>query len=183
MSLLPWKVLESKYVLNNKWIKVRCDKCEVPGNPPQIIQEYYVYENVDTVSVVPITKDKKVILIEQYRHGIKQNTICFPGGRMEAHETDATMAGIRELVEETGFVADEIKPLAVLPKIPGVVQGKNHMFMAYGSLKKQPVNDASEQSKMHILSIAELKEALVNGTINCAGCTAAGFLALEKLKF
>lgn len=58
------------------------------------------------VNIMPITKDRKLVLIEQYRHGSDSITLEIPGGLIE-HNEDPRLAGQRECMEETGFGSDK----------------------------------------------------------------------------
>jgi hypothetical protein len=42
MPEFDWKVTQSDYVLNNRWIRVRADACETPTG--HVIAPYYVLE-------------------------------------------------------------------------------------------------------------------------------------------
>lgn len=64
--------------------------------------ERVVIEAPDWVNVIATTGDRRVVLVEQYRHGVGQVTLELPGGIIDVGE-DPTLAGMRELREETGF--------------------------------------------------------------------------------
>lgn len=72
------------------------------------------------VNIIPITPDKKVIFVEQYRHGIDEITLEVPGGLIEPGEAPGK-AGMRECAEETGFMAPE----------PAILLGENYPNPAF----------------------------------------------------
>ena len=66
----------------------------------------------DGVDIIPILRhssgadgDKEVILLKQYRPPVNATVLEFPAGLVEEGE-DPLEAGLRELKEETGFVAE-----------------------------------------------------------------------------
>ena len=86
MHSFDWTVLESRYVFKDKWISVRADKCRMPGG--RIVEPYYVLEYPDWVHVVALTKNREVVLVRQYRHGIQKTVLEVPSGCIET--TDAS---------------------------------------------------------------------------------------------
>ena len=64
--------------------------------------DYYIREEGQSVAVLALTPDQQVVLFEQYRPGPKQILKEIPGGLLEPGE-DPTAAGVRELLEETGY--------------------------------------------------------------------------------
>lgn len=62
-------------------------------------------KRIDTVGIIPITVDKKIIITEQEQPGMKP-FIGFPGGRIDERE-DPLSAAKRELREETGYEGNE----------------------------------------------------------------------------
>ncbi len=50
MTIRPWKTLESKYILKDKWMTLRADRCETPDGV--VVEPYYVQEPCDWVHIV-----------------------------------------------------------------------------------------------------------------------------------
>ena len=66
------------------------------------------------VGMIAVTGDEKIILVEQYRPPVNHNVIELPAGLVgdseDPHEL-VTAAAHRELIEETGYEADELQVL------------------------------------------------------------------------
>lgn len=45
----PWKIKRSDYLLRDKWLNLRADRCETPEG--HIVEPYYVIETRDWVHV------------------------------------------------------------------------------------------------------------------------------------
>ena len=78
MNQLDWKVLNSEYLLQNEWIAVRADTCEM-GNG-RLVDPYYIVESRSYVNVVPVTPEGEVLLLRIYRHGLGRTLLETPGG-------------------------------------------------------------------------------------------------------
>ncbi|GCE12399.1 NUDIX hydrolase [Tengunoibacter tsumagoiensis] len=100
-KLAPWEVLESTISYEDRWLKVRSDRCRTPQG--SIIEPYHVIECSTWVNVLALTPEGQVILVREYRHGVRQILLGLPGGGVETTDEDVSAAIKRELLEETGY--------------------------------------------------------------------------------
>ena len=114
----------------------------------------------DTVVIFPILPDGKILLIEQEQPGRKPFNST-PGGRVDEGE-DILAAAKRELLEETGYEAEEFilwdaqQPVS---KIEWAV----YTFIAKGLKKVAEMNpDSGEKIKLMPVSFDELIDIAVN---------------------
>lgn len=70
--------------------------------PNGIEKDYDIVDAGTSAVVVPVTEDKKVIMIKVFRPAQNKVLIEFPGGYIEKGE-DPAVGAARELVEETGY--------------------------------------------------------------------------------
>jgi ADP-ribose pyrophosphatase len=74
------------------------------------------------VIVIAVTPENKLVFVEQFRIPMNANTIEMPAGLVgdvDAHDT-LEDAARRELLEETGWLASEVKVLMVGPTSSGM---------------------------------------------------------------
>lgn len=93
-------------------------------------------ERVNQTSAVMVfacTPENKVLLVEEFRPPIGQRCLCFPAGLSgdEGPESDAAAAR-RELLEETGYEAAEMRFLFHGPSSPGLTSETLHFYLAEG---------------------------------------------------
>ena len=90
----------------------------------------FVYlDSPDWVNVIPVTKDNKILLIEQFRHGTNEITLEIPGGMVEPNE-DPASAGMRECMEETGYGSLGIAELlGIMTPNPAFLSNKCYSYL------------------------------------------------------
>src|SRR5215203_3381112 len=160
---MKWKVLESEYLFKQPWLTVRKDKCELPNG--KTMPAFYVLEYPTWVSAFALTKDNKVVMIKQYRHGIEEVTTEVPGGVVDAGE-DSETAIRRELMEETGYKFESLEFLGKICANPSTGNNYLHMFLASGGEKvAEQKLDETEDVEVVVYSIDEVKALLKENNI------------------
>ncbi len=79
-----------------------------PGEEP-----YYSLRVPDFAVVVALTEDERMLAVRQYRPSVEQYTVELPSGLVDPGETPLQTAR-RELLEETGYVAENMGLLGPL---------------------------------------------------------------------
>jgi ADP-ribose diphosphatase len=82
----------------------------------------------DAVMVLPI-QDNHLILIREYSVGLEEYTLSFPKGLIDAGESQLEAAN-RELQEEAGFAAKNLKYLTSFSMNPGYMNLMTHLIQA-----------------------------------------------------
>src|SRR5258706_5289560 len=100
MSLKKWILLSKRDASPNKWLPVEIRTYKLPNG--RIVDDFSVTTLGDVSMIVPITKDKKVILVHQFKPGAGEVILEFPAGRIESHHKDFLDLAREELEEEVG---------------------------------------------------------------------------------
>ena len=168
-----WKVLKSTELLKARLFRLRTDQCELPDK--RVMPSYYVMEFPDWVNIVPVTTDKQMILIEQYRHAGGETYIEVPGGATHGPDEDPQDAGARELLEETGYESSEWIYCGYHSPNPALQDNKLHTYLALNcrqvsapqldpfedlTVKLMPVKDA-----LALWSEGGMKHSLISASI------------------
>ena len=76
-----WKNLDSKQIFGNKIFGFREDKVQSPKTNQ--IHPVWVMDAPNWINIIPITSERKVILIKQYRFGSQKISLEIPGGMID----------------------------------------------------------------------------------------------------
>ena len=161
-TVAPWKVLESQYAYRDRWIALRSDKVELPNG--HVLAPYHVIEQPDWVTALALTHDGNIILIEEYRHGCQQTVVELPSGIHDKPGEPTIEAMKRELLEETGFAAEEWHPLGTFFANAPRLNNRVHCFLALDARKTaEPKLDDGEVLVPHQVPFAQYVADLREG--------------------
>lgn len=174
-----WTLLGSRHVSEHRIFRLRYDRYRV--EPAGGEREFVVMESPDWVNVVPLTPDGLVVLIRQYRHGNRRVSLEIPGGMVDPGESPEA-AGLRELREETGYVADRVRLLGRVAPNPAIQDNSCYMYLAEGCrLAAEPEPEEFERIQVELRRLAEIPELIRREDIfHSLVINAFGFMGLAQ---
>ncbi len=173
MSHLTEKFLNSKVVFEGNLLNVFADKVELPNG--KVASREYI-KHPGAVAVVPITQEGNIVLVRQYRYPIGNVLLEVPAGKLDKGE-EPDICALRELEEETGYVAKSIKKIASIYTTPGFTDEVIHLYIAENLTLSNPHPDEDEFLDVEIYSKEEIKTMIADGRINDAKSMLALLLA------
>jgi len=162
MNSLTEKELSSKLVFDGNLLKVYSDKVELP-NGKEGEREYIKHPGA--VAVVPITESGKIILVRQYRYAAGKALLEIPAGKLDKGEKPEECA-LRELEEETGYVAKTLQKLSSIYTTPGFTNEIIHLYIAENLTFAKQKLDEDEFLNVEIYTKEEVKKMIMDGRIN-----------------
>jgi 8-oxo-dGTP pyrophosphatase MutT (NUDIX family) len=108
VSVGPWRRRARRTAYENPWITIWHDEVDRPDGSPGIYGTVH-FANV-AVGVVVLDDQDRVLLVGQHRYTLDRYSWEIPEGGVPSDETPEEGAR-RELLEETGVVADDWRPL------------------------------------------------------------------------
>jgi ADP-ribose pyrophosphatase len=176
-----WRVLKSDVVLENRWAKVRRDTCLLPNGLR--IDDYYYWEGGDFAQIFALTRDSRVVLVRQYKHGVKNIVLELPAGLVSADDKSPLVTARRELREETGFEAERWHSLGGLNVSSAKATTRAFPFIALDARRTTGMKlDQTEEIEVSLYPLRRLINAMAKGKIRDANSIATSLLALSHLR-
>ena len=175
-------VLSSRYISQKPWLTIREDKIRLSNGAE--IPEYYVLEYPEWGNVLAVPKDKKFLMIRQYRHGTGTINYELCGGCVDDDDSSPMAAAQRELMEETGYGKGKWRLNLKLSANPSTSNNWTYNFIAEDvELIGEQHLDGGEDISSHLLSLEEVKALLKNNEIiqSVHACALWKYLAENNL--
>ena len=175
---MKYKLLKSEIRFKGKVFDHQVDEIEYE-NGNKGIREIAIHPG--GAVVVPVKDNGKIILVKQLRYPLQKELIELPAGKLDKDE-DPLVCATRELEEETGYKADEIKKLGIIYTAPGYCTEILHIYSAKGLTSGNHNREEGEHG-MEILelSLTEIEKMICNGEITDAK-TIVGIFYLKAMQ-
>jgi 8-oxo-dGTP pyrophosphatase MutT (NUDIX family) len=132
-------------------------------------------------AVVAVDAQRRVCLLQQYRHAFRKWLWELPAGKLDPGETPLVTAQ-RELIEEAGMKAKNWMPLGGVISSPGVFTEVVHLFLAEDLTPTRKANEEHELIEVHWVPLAEAIERAMSGEIDDGKTLAGLFRAGRYIK-
>lgn len=164
MIVKKWKVISSEIALRANIFRYLKIKSQSPNT--NAVGDFDVIQCFNWVNVVAITKNKEIVLVKQYRHGIQEVTLEIPGGAVHPEE-DFLAAAQRELAEETGHTSLKWQKIGQVSANPAFMNNYCETYLALDSEStcSQKLDDF-EEIIVELYPLKELREMIKAGKIH-----------------
>ncbi|CAN1514882.1 adenosine nucleotide hydrolase NudE [Methylophilaceae bacterium] len=158
-------------------LTLKVDQVSLPsGRTAQ--REYVVHPGASVV--VALLPNGHVLLEKQFRYPLHQVFIELPAGKIDASEAPLLTAQ-RELLEETGYSANEWVALGSQHPCIGYSDEVIHMYLAMGLTSGQHKRDEDEALELFDLSFTDCLGLIKSGQISDGKSMLALFMAEQYL--
>lgn len=159
---INFKRTSSNQIFDGKMLKLFVDMIEYDSG--ETGRREYVRHPGGAV-VVPVTAEKKILLVSQHRYPTGKDLLELPAGKLNYGE-DPELCAMRELEEETGWKTDKLMKLGTMYTTPGYSDELLHIYftdrLVPGMLGREP---GEETMQLHEMTLAEIDAAIVSGDI------------------
>ncbi|HEY1849183.1 MAG TPA: NUDIX hydrolase [Opitutaceae bacterium] len=150
-----WVREGERTLASTRILDLRSVKFRRPGKGDE--REFVVIHSPDWVNVVAVTPVGHVVLVRQFRFGADAISLEVPGGVIEKGE-DPVAAGLRELLEETGYGGGNARLLGSVHPNPAIQDNHCHFVVVEGAVPTGPMKWDDDEDIA--VSTAPLEQAL-----------------------
>jgi ADP-ribose pyrophosphatase len=167
--------LDTAVMYEGSFMEVHKDRVRLPDGT-ESSREYITHPGA--VTVLALLDNGNLVLERQFRYAPQREFIELPAGKID-HGEDTLLTAQRELLEETGYVANEWTHLATTWPCIGYADERMEYFLARGLSHEGRKLDDGEYLEVFELSLAEALDWIRQGRINDSK-TIVGLFWLEK---
>jgi 8-oxo-dGTP pyrophosphatase MutT (NUDIX family) len=172
-----FEILKRRLLLENPWLPVEVQTVRLPNGE---VTEWFVTLGQDVVIVVPVDSEGRIVLQRGYKHGSSKVITEFCAGMIDEGETPSEAAR-RELLEETGYTAQQLIKLGKAFPNPTGSKKYYHFFLALNAEKTEtPAPEPSEQIETFLADSFEDAERRILSEPACCSVAAIAALALIR---
>lgn len=170
------KTISSKNIYNGNIIDVNMLKVILPNGREA---KRDIVSHPGAAVIIPISKNEEIFMVRQYRKPIEKVSLEVPAGKLDQGEK-AEVCARRELKEETGLSADNMKYIISVHSTPGFCDEVLHFFVATGLREGEVCADEDEIISCEKIALSGLLNKVFNNEITDAK-TIIGIFFAEKI--
>jgi ADP-ribose pyrophosphatase len=164
----PREPREAREVFRGKLIRVEIESW--PSGQREVVR------HPGACGIVAVTAGGDVLLVRQTREAIRSDILEIPAGILDVPGEQAAACAARELEEETGHVASDVRPLGMVHTSPGFTDEVILLFTA----KASPGGPPEHGIEVVTIPLADALQAVRDGRVTDAKTAVALLLAWES---
>ena len=159
------RLIEKQVIYDGSKVRLEVHHLEDEDTGKRHKREVVVHPGA--VVVLAFDEQDRVLLIRNRRYAVDEILMELPAGTLEKKEDPMNCAG-RELLEETGYLAQRLKPIGSYFTSPGILSEKMYAFAAYDLQKKQTALEEGEEIELEPTPMDEALRMIGDGRIHDA---------------
>jgi len=172
------ETLATEEVFRGVFFRISRDRVRL-SNGVETVREYIKHPGA--VAVVALTDDGQIVMERQYRHPLGKVFLEIPAGKLDPDEP-ALACAQRELLEETGYLANHWQHLGTLHPCIGYADEHIEIFLARGLTRTERNLDHGELLDVVEMPFDAVLDAVMAGEITDGKTISAMFFAERTLR-
>ena len=170
------KTLSTEMLYKGAIINLRRDKVTVENGTSY----REIIEHNGGAVLAAVTEDGKMIMVKQYRKPAERVMFEVPAGKIDPGE-EAFSTAVRELNEETGYTATEVKKLTEFYPSVGYSEEVLHLYLCTGLVAGETCPDENEALDVLAVDVDELFGMVMRAEIRDAKTIVAIMMVKELI--
>jgi ADP-ribose pyrophosphatase len=157
-----WQTLSTRFLWQSRWYNLRQDRLRAPDG------HEFTYTFVDhpgAVWIVPLTTERQVVFICQYRYAVDEFCMEVPAGGLSPGLTPEEAAH-RELLEEVGGTATDLRYVGQFYTSNGISNEVAYIYFASGVELGDCHREPTELMEICLLPVEEALRRAREGRIS-----------------
>jgi 8-oxo-dGTP pyrophosphatase MutT (NUDIX family) len=167
------ELISSTRPFQGKIVSVRVDEIRLEDGH---VTRQEVVEHRESMTVIAIDGQGRLLLVRQYRHPARDELLETPAGSVDEGES-AEESVNRELAEEVGYCARDVRHLGSFYLAPGWTTEYMHVYLACDLYESTAPGDEDERIEVVRLTPEEWDARIAAGEVRDAKSIAAWHLA------
>lgn len=168
------KITHSAIIAKTKVFSIEQIKLRF-ANGTRVEYERLLGSSRGAVLIVPLLDDDTVLLIREYAAGVQRYELALPKGAIDKDE-DMLQAANRELMEEVGYGARDLRHLKSVTVSPGYLNHVTHVVVAQDLYENRLPGDEPEPIEVVPWKLNDLEQLLSHEECTEARSIAALFM-------
>ena len=167
--------VDSHLIYDGRIFGVRVDTVRLPNGRTS---QREIVEHGNSVVMVPVDNQRRVLLVRQYRKAPEKSLLEAPAGGLEKEEAPEDGV-LRELQEEIGFTAGRLQRMAGFWMTPGFCTEYMYAYIATDLSPSVLAPDDDENIEVVPVPLAGIPDLIRSGDIEDAKSIAALLMAVH----
>ncbi|GAA0124740.1 NUDIX hydrolase [Clostridium sp. CTA-19] len=167
------ETISTNYIHKGKILNLKIEEVKLPNGKTS---KREIVEHRGAVAILAFKDENTILLVSQFRKPLNETILEIPAGKLEIGE-EPVICAQRELEEETGYKAENLKFLGKIATTPGFSDEIIYIYKATDLYDGTIGGDEDEFIDVKEITIDKLKEKIKNGeVIDGKTIAALGFL-------
>ena len=179
-GLSRWETRSEHQIADCRIFQIASRKCYHPGR--DVEAEFSILHTPDWVQAIPLTPERKLVMVNQFRFGIDGFSWEMPGGLLDPGE-DPIAGAVRELEEETGYTGKNPGIIGTSSPNPAIQVNTLSFVLVENCVENSTQTwDVHEDLEVGVFSFDEIDEMTRDGRIHNAMTFNALYFLERELK-